>query len=316
MVSVEKVRDTTPIHSPLEREGTRLVVERLRKVYSNGHVALDDVSLEIGEGVLGLLGPNGAGKTTLIEILATLLAPTSGKVRFDGVDVLRHPQRARRWLGYLPQTFGLYPNMAVAQFLGFAGRLCGLGGRRLRRRIDEVSAMAGIERLHGRSMKGLSGGERQRVGIAQALLNDPPLLIVDEPTSGLDPQERLHFRNLLFDLGRGRVVLLSTHLVKDVEFICTDMVVLHRGKVLYRGVPSELVTTARDKTWEFELTAGEFDQVRDRFQLVTFVEDDRGGFRARVVSDEPPVAVARAVEPNLEDAYVLLVGSEGQKDEG
>jgi len=293
----------------------RLVMDRLRKVYPNGVVALDDVSLEIGEGVIGLLGPNGAGKTTLIQILATLLTPTSGRVQFDGIDLRRRPHRIRRLLGYLPQTFGLYPNLTVSQFLHFMGRLSGLRDRRLRSRVAEVSAMAKIEHLHHYNMRGLSGGEHQRVGIAQALLADPRLLVVDEPTSGLDPHERLHFRNLLFDLGRGRVVILSTHLVKDVEFSCTDVVVLHRGRVLFRGAPSDFVTTARDKTWEFEVAPGEFDRTRERFQLVTILEDERGGFRARVVSDGPPVAGAWKVEPNLEDAYILFVGGEGRAAE-
>jgi ABC-type multidrug transport system ATPase subunit len=297
------------------RPEARLVIEHLRKVYSNGFVALDDVSLTIGEGVVGLLGPNGAGKTTLIEILATLLAPTAGRVTFDATDLLRHPQKIRRLLGYLPQTFGLYPNLTVAQFLRFAGRLCGLGGRRLHGRIGEVSEMVRIEHLASRALRGLSGGERRRLGIAQALLNNPRLLVVDEPTSGLDPQERLHFRNLLFDLGRGRVVILSTHLVKDVEFSCGDMIVLHRGRVLFRGIPSELVAMARDKTWEFDIAPGEFDQAHERFHLVTFIEDANGSFRARVVSDGPPAEGAWKVEPNLEDAYILLVGSEGQAEE-
>jgi ABC-type multidrug transport system ATPase subunit len=295
--------------------GARLVIEDLRKIYSNGVVALDGVSLEIGEGVLGLLGPNGAGKTTLIAILATLLAPTSGRVQFAGIDLLRRPQAIRRLLGYLPQSFGLYPNLTVTQFLDLTGRLSGLGGQRLRSRIGEVGAMVRIEHLYGRGLRGLSGGERQRVGIAQALLNDPKLLVVDEPTSGLDPQERLHFRNLLFDLGRGRVVILSTHLVKDVEFSCTDMAVLRRGHVMFRGAPSDLVAMARDKTWEFDIAPGEFDQTRERFQLVTILEDEKGSFRARVVSEGAPAAGARKVEPNLEDAYILLVGGEGRTAE-
>jgi len=311
--------ETAPTRTPSQRQpachGARLVIERLRKVYSNGFVALDDVSLAIGEGVVGLLGPNGAGKTTLIEILATLLEPTAGRVTFDGADLLRRPQRIRRFLGYLPQTFGLYPNLTVAQFLRFAGGLCGLGGQRLRRRIGEVGAMVRIEHLAGRALRGLSGGEQRRLGIAQALLNNPRLLVVDEPTSGLDPQERLHFRNLLFDLGRGRVVILSTHLVKDVEFSCSDMIVLHRGRVLFRGIPSELVAMASDRTWEFDIGPGEFDRAHERFHLVTFIEDESGSFRARVVAEGPPAEGARKVEPNLEDAYILLVGNEGQAEE-
>ncbi len=301
--------------APLVSGSHRLAVEHLRKVYPTGLVALDDVTFSAGVGVLGLLGPNGAGKTTLIEILATLLSPTAGRVFFDDIDLVRHPQRIRTILGYLPQSFGLYPNLTVRQFLHFAATLCGLRGRRLRERIAAATEMVHIESLHSRNMRGLSGGERQRVGIAQALLGDPRLLIVDEPTSGLDPQERLHFRNLLFDLGRDRVVILSTHLVKDVEFSCTDLVVLHHGRILYRGFPPDLVETARDRTWEFDLAPGEFDHVRDRFQLVTFIEDERGGFRARVISDGPPVPGAWTVAPNLEDAYILLVGTEGRRDE-
>jgi len=296
-------------------QGARLSIKELRKVYPTGVVALDGLTLSVGEGVFGLLGPNGAGKTTLMEILATLLAPTSGRVEFEGIDIVRRPHEARRLLGYLPQSFDLFPNLRVVQFLVMMGRLYGLGGKRLRSRIGEAAEAAGIGHILRRPIKGLSGGERQRVGIAQALLSDPPLLIVDEPTSGLDPQERLQFRNLLFDLGRGRVVILSTHLVKDVEFSCTDMLVLHRGKALYRGTPAQLVASALGKAWEFEVAPSDFERVRREFLLVTIVEGDDGVFRARVVSDRRPKEEARQVEPNLEDAYVLLVGSEARAQE-
>lgn len=316
MVSIET---SSPAASRLQCEsphdGARLVIEHLCKTYSNGVVALDDVSLTIGEGVFGLLGPNGAGKTTLIEILATLLIPTSGRVQFDGIDVLRRPQKVRRRVGYLPQFFGFYPNLTVDQFLNLMGRLSGLRTRTRRQRVSEATAMVGIDQLGRRSLRTLSGGERQRLGIAQALLNDPPLLVVDEPTSGLDPQERLLFRNLLFDLGQGRVVVLSTHLVKDVEFSCADMVVLHRGRILFRGAPAELVAKARDKTWEFEIGSGEFDQARQDSRLVTVVEDEQGRFRARLVADSQPAPRAWNVEPNLEDAYILLVGGEGRAED-
>jgi ABC-type multidrug transport system ATPase subunit len=302
-------------HSESAPVRARLVIEHLHKVYTNGVVALDDLSLELGHGVFGLLGPNGAGKTTLMEILATLLLPSAGRIRFDGIDLLRKPQRIRPLLGYLPQTFGLYPNLTIGQFLGLMGRLYGLGGRRLRARIDEVLERVNLVRLRKRPMRSLSGGEQRRTGIAQALLNEPQLLIVDEPTSGLDPQERLHFRNLLFDLGRKRVVILSTHLVKDVEFSCNDMIVLHHGQAIYRGAPLDLVGRAEGRTWEFAVAPGEFDTVRERFQLVTIRETGEGFYRARVVGDEPPLAQAEAVEPNLEDAYVLLVGGEGRADQ-
>jgi ABC-type multidrug transport system ATPase subunit len=287
----------------------------LRKAYQNGVVALEDVSLEIGEGVFGLLGPNGAGKTTLIEILATLLIPTSGRIRFGSIDVRKQPRAVRRVLGYLPQTFGLYPNLTVTQFLKMMGRLNGLGGRRLRARVREVLGLVDMDALRRRPMRMLSGGETRRVGIAQALVNDPRLLIVDEPTSGLDPEERLRFRNLLFDLGRDRVVILSTHLVKDIEFSCSDMVVLHHGRLLYRGAPSDLIAAARGKTWEFDVSPAEIDPIRERHLLVTIVEDENGSFRARVVGEESPLERAWKVEPNLEDAYILLVGSEGRADQ-
>lgn len=290
----------------------RLEIGHLRKVYNNGVVALDDFSLSIGNGVLGLLGPNGAGKTTLMEILSTLLLPTSGRASFDGIDLVRKPDRIRRLLGYLPQIYGLYPNLTVAQFLRMMGRLHSLSGARLRRRVDEALDMVDLGRLRRRSLKALSGGERRRVGIAQALLNDPSLLIVDEPTSGLDPQERLRFRNLLYDLGQGRVVILSTHIVTDIEFSCSDMVVLHHGRILYRGAPSALIAEASGKTWEFRVSPEEFERVRDSFGLVGILEGERGSFRARVVSNDRPTPDAAPVDPNLEDAYILRVGAEGR----
>jgi ABC-2 type transport system ATP-binding protein len=212
-----------------------LEIEDVGKQYPRGVTALSDVSLSLGPGVLGLLGPNGAGKSTLMRIVATVSRPTSGRVRWEGADLAVEPDRLRATLGYLPQDFGVYPNLSAIEFLEFMAAAKGLDRARTRPRIDQLLELVNLVDSRKRPIGGFSGGMRQRLGIAQALLNDPRLVIVDEPTAGLDPEERVRFRNLLSELAQDRVVILSTHIVSDVEAAATAIALLAKGRLLFFG---------------------------------------------------------------------------------
>lgn len=217
-----------------------LSVRDLRKDYPGKPRALDGLSFDLGPGVLGLLGPNGAGKSTLMRILATVARPTSGSVTWGGTDVVREPNAIRRVLGYLPQDFGVYPNLSAVEFLEYLAAVRGLPAAAARKRIEELLVVVNLADSRKRPLGGYSGGMRQRVGVAQALLNDPKLLIVDEPTVGLDPEERFRFRGLLEDLSGQRTVILSTHIVSDVEAIASDIAIVAAGRLLARGTPAAL----------------------------------------------------------------------------
>ena len=209
-----------------------LEIRGLGKRYPEGTVGLTDFSLEVGEGVLGLLGPNGAGKTTLMSILATVTRPTSGTFLWEGQDGVADPLACAALLGYLPQDFGVYERLTAREFLSYLGRLKGLAGAELSRRVGELLELTNLHGAADRRLSGFSGGMRQRVGIAQALLGDPKLVIVDEPTVGLDPEERVRFRNLLSEIAQGRVVILSTHIVSDVEAVASSIAVIRGGRLV------------------------------------------------------------------------------------
>jgi ABC-2 type transport system ATP-binding protein len=222
----------------------QLAVENLRKDYPRKPRALDGLSISLGPGVLGLLGPNGAGKSTLMRILATVAKPTSGTVRWNGTDIVSQPNAIREVLGYLPQDFGIYPNLSAVEFLGYLAAVRGLPAAAARKRIDELLVLVNLVEARKRPLGGYSGGMRQRLGIAQALLSDPKLLIVDEPTVGLDPEERVRFRQLLEELSGERIVILSTHIVSDVEAVASEIAIVAAGRLLARGTPAELVRAA------------------------------------------------------------------------
>ena len=281
-----------------------LEIAELTKRYPNGTVALTDFSLSIGEGVLGLLGPNGAGKTTLLSIIATVLPPTSGSVRWRGTDALRDPLAIRRELGYLPQDFGVYDKLTAVELLRYFGRLKGLGGKPLRAAVDEMIDLVNLRPAAHRRLAGFSGGMRQRVGIAQALLGDPKLLIVDEPTAGLDPEERVRFRNLLSELGHGRTVILSTHIVSDVEAIAERIAVIRQGRLVRCASPEELLAHAVGRVYRAVVPAERLPEVQ-RTVAVSSLARRADGVHVRFVGRGEAVAGAVPVEPNLEDAYLL-----------
>jgi len=222
----------------------RLEIEDVSKRYRGGHWALRQFTLAADSGVIGLLGPNGAGKSTLMRILATITKPTEGRVRWDGKDVVAHPETLRPTLGYLPQDFGVYPQLNPVEFLEYLAAVKGLDPGPARKRIDDLLELVNLVDARKRALGGFSGGMRQRVGIAQALLNDPALLIVDEPTAGLDPEERVRFRDLLRELSGERVVLLSTHIVSDVEAIAASIAIVYRGRLLVHAAPEAVIAQA------------------------------------------------------------------------
>ncbi len=283
-----------------------VAIRGLSKVYGGGIQALRQVSLTIPTGMYGLLGPNGAGKTTLTRILAGIARPTSGQVRVGPFDLATSGGRlgTKRVLGYLPQELGLYPDLSAAEFLDYVGILKGLDDRPKRRaRVDELLVLVGLSDVANRKLKGFSGGMKRRVGIAQALLNDPRLLIVDEPTAGLDPEERIRFRTLLVTLAGQRTVLLSTHIVEDVAQTSSRLAVLAAGSVLFNGPTSDLVEAARGQVWMMA-TAGP-PPVGDL--TVVSALSAGAGMQYRVVSGAKPVADAEPAEPTLEDGYVALM---------
>jgi ABC-type multidrug transport system ATPase subunit len=281
----------------------RLVIENVSKTYRGGARALVGFSLDLGPGVLGLLGPNGAGKSTLMRILATLTKPSEGRVTWDGHDLVREPDRVREVLGYLPQDFGVYPNLSALEFLDYLAAAKGLEPRAARRRIDQLLELVNLGEARRRPLGGFSGGMRQRVGIAQALLNDPRLLIVDEPTGGLDPEERVRFRNLLSELSGERIVVLSTHIVSDVEAVATDLAIIARGRLLARSSPEALLAGLAGRVWEMVVPAPTLAALRER-HLVTGTARREGGLQARLISEGAPGPGARPASPTLEDAYL------------
>jgi ABC-type multidrug transport system ATPase subunit len=290
----------------------KLEIQEVSKHYRRGVRALDKFSLELKPGVLGLLGPNGAGKTTLMSILATITKATGGQALWNGADVARDPDVLRSVLGYLPQDFGVYPNLSAAEFLEYLAAVKGLDAATAKRRIDELLELVNLSEVRKRPLGGFSGGMKQRVGIAQALLNDPQLLIVDEPTAGLDPEERVRFRNLLSDLSGERIVILSTHIVSDVEATATDIALIAKGTLVAHATPEALLLQVEGKVWEWVVSSAELNAAKQQY-LISSTTRRSDGVHVRVLGDAPPTG-ARAVAPNLEDAYLYcLAGHRGDR---
>lgn len=283
----------------------KLVIDKVRKVYRGQVWALRDFSLEIGPGVVGLLGPNGAGKTTLMNILATITRATAGSVLWNGTDVKRRPDALRAVLGYLPQDFGVYPNLNAVEFLEYLAAVKGLDGASARRRIDDLLTLVNLADVRKRPLSTYSGGMKQRVGIAQALLNDPQLLIVDEPTAGLDPEERVRFRNLLAELSGERIVILSTHIVSDVEAVATEVALISEGKLVVHALPEELLRKAEGKVWEWVVPSNEINALKQQYQISSAVRRADGA-HLRVLAESCPNG-AQPLAPTLEDAYLYCL---------
>ncbi|MBV8466227.1 MAG: ATP-binding cassette domain-containing protein [Burkholderiales bacterium] len=259
--------------------------------------------MNLRPGIVGLLGPNGAGKSTLMRMLATLTVPTAGSIGWNGVDIAARPDALRRDLGYLPQEFGVYTALSAREFLRYMAAVKGLQHKHAAARVEECLHLVGLSDRANDRLGSMSGGMRQRVGIAQALLNDPTLVIVDEPTVGLDPEERMRFRNLLTDLAGERLVVLSTHIVSDVEASAATLALLAKGRLQFHDTPEVLIQRAQGRVWEWTTTAAHLGEVRSRHR-VSASQRRPDGIRLRVVADRAPSADAEAVVPTLEDAYV------------
>jgi ABC-type multidrug transport system ATPase subunit len=282
-----------------------LEIREVTKRFSSDVVAVRDFSLSIEGGVLGLLGPNGAGKTTLMQMVATLTRPTSGTITYRGEDIALRPESIRGHLGYLPQDFGVYENLTAIELLTYLGALKGVHSRR---KIMQLLELVNLHSDANRPAGSFSGGMRQRLGIAQALVNDPEIVIVDEPTAGLDPEERVRFRNILSDIGAGKLVILSTHIVSDVEAVATHIAVMNGGRLVASATPEELLRSAQGSVWEAVVPSGEFDAVRASMKTSRAIRKP-DGVHVRIVARASPFPGAVPAEPDLEEAFILAVNS-------
>jgi ABC-2 type transport system ATP-binding protein len=290
----------------------QLTISRLCKQYRRDFWGLRDFDLELGSGVIGLLGPNGAGKSTLMRMLATITQPTAGTIQWNGTDIVKSPDTLRAVLGYLPQDFGVYPNLSGLEFLEYMAAIKGLDAKSARRRIEELLTVVNLVHAAKRPLGGYSGGMKQRIGIAQALLNDPKLLIVDEPTVGLDPEERVRFRNLLSDLSGERIILLSTHIVSDVEATATEIVVINHGRKLQHAAPEKLLQLLEGQVWQWIVASETLPALKQKHILSGTVRR-ADGIQVRVVSESAPAPEAQPVSPSLEDVYLHLVSVNGAR---
>jgi ABC-2 type transport system ATP-binding protein len=301
---IPEIRTTFPV---AQTQPMMMDIQNVSKQYNKKNWGLRDFTLEIGPGILGLLGPNGAGKSTLMRILATITKATTGVVTWNGTNIAKSPDELRAVLGYLPQDFGVYPNLNCIEFLEYMAAIKGLDSKSTKRRIDELLQVVNLVEAAKRPLGGYSGGMKQRVGIAQALLNDPQLLIVDEPTVGLDPEERVRFRNLLSDLSGERIVILSTHIVSDVEATATHIVLIDQGRLLRKAAPEDLLKEMENKVWEWNVTSNDLIALKQN-HIVSGTIRRSDGVQVRVVSENKPEANAQNVIPNLEDAYLYIIG--------
>jgi ABC-2 type transport system ATP-binding protein len=282
-------------------------IENVSKKYPSGVYGVKDLSLTISSGVLGLLGPNGAGKTTLMQMIATITKPSSGQIYFQDQDIAKNPEYLRRRLGYLPQDFGVYDNLTAAEFLTYFAALKGVHDRK---RINEMLEIVNLHTVAKRTVGGFSGGMKQRLGVAQALINDPDLLIVDEPTAGLDPEERVRFRNILSDIGHSKLVVLSTHIVSDIESIATEIAILRHGRLAIFGTPEILLSAAVGKVWECVVSSTEFEGIRSEMKVSSAIRRP-DGVHIRLVHPASPVPGASSAEPNLEDTFLYWMNYAG-----
>ena len=282
--------------------------ENISKLYGNT-VALEHIDLTLSYGIYGLLGPNGAGKTTLMRIMTDLLSPSTGRILLDGKDIAALGSEFRKRLGYLPQDFGVYPNFTAEQFLLYIGRLKGLSKFEAKRQTDVLLHLVGLEGKRRKKLESFSGGERQRVGIAQALLGNPDILILDEPTAGLDPEERIRFRSILSGLSQQRLVLLSTHIVSDLEAVANEIILLKNGVILTRETPFELLRTLEGSVWTATVPTEE-EAVLTGTYLCSNVMHQDGKSVLRLISDHKPHPSAVSITPNMEDIYLKHLGKQ------
>ncbi|MCE1199195.1 MAG: ABC transporter ATP-binding protein [Marinilabiliales bacterium] len=283
----------------------KIEIKGLNKVYRNGNHAIKDMNMTIESGMFGLLGPNGAGKSTLMRILVTLMKPSSGEVLVNGLDLMKNRKEIRNMLGYLPQDFRFFTKLKTYEFLDYAARLAGLTNSKVRKdTVERMLEEVGLYEARNRFANNLSGGMKRRLGIAQALIGDPKLIIVDEPTTGLDPEERIRFRNLLTRVSdKDVVIILSTHIVGDISSTCTDMALMNKGILSYKGSPENLINMARENVWKISATETEYFEIQEKYPIISSIPTE-GGWEVQVVAKEINGYYGERIEPNLEHAYV------------
>lgn len=283
----------------------QIKIENLNKVYKGGSYALKNLNLEIPNGMFGLLGPNGAGKSTLMRILVTLMKPSSGRVLVNDMDMAKHRREIRSMLGYLPQDFSFFSKLKTYEFLDYAARLSGMKNSAARRTaVEQMLEEVGLFEARDRNANKLSGGMKRRLGIAQALINDPKIIIVDEPTTGLDPEERIRFRNLLSTIStRDVIIILSTHIVGDISSTCDNMALLNTGKLAFSGSPEQLIKEAEGNVWLIKATEKEYLEINEKYPVISTIPID-GGWEVQVVSGDINGYYGEQIKPNLEHAYV------------
>jgi len=281
-----------------------LEIQNLSKKYTSDVFGLSNYSTQISSGILGLLGPNGAGKSTLIKIISSISKPTEGSIFLNGVDIVKHPNAIRKLLGYVPQDFGVYPNLNAFEFLEYMAAMKGVGGNGVHERIEKLLMEVNLIEVAKNYLGTYSGGMIQRIGIAQALLNDPKIVIFDEPTVGLDPQERLRFRDLISDLATDRIIILSSHIVSDIESIADEVAIMKKGTLILKDTQENIIKTVEGKVYEAEVSKANINNFKTYNTIVSSARYQEG-FKVRYVQ-ETPVMNSTAVTPTLEDAYIYL----------
>ena len=285
----------------------------LTKRYENLNV-VSDVNLDMTNGVYGLLGVNGAGKTTLMRMICTLIQPTHGSITYDGKDIFELKESYRKKLGYLPQDFGYYPDLSVWDYLMYIASIKGLRPSYAKKQADHLLSQVGLKKATKMKMRKLSGGMLRRVGIAQAMLNDPKILILDEPTAGLDPNERIRFRNLISEIADERLVLLSTHIVSDVEFVANEIILMNKGKFFFTGTAEDITSSIDQKAWTCTIPRSDVEDYLKRY-LVANVKTILQGAELRIIASQPPVEYAKEEQITLEDAFLYYFGEKAGDEE-
>jgi ABC-type multidrug transport system ATPase subunit len=286
----------------------KIEIQGLNKIYPNGNHALKDINLEFGTGMFGLLGPNGAGKSSLMRIMVTLMKPSSGLVLVDGKDIQKHRKEVRSMLGYLPQDFRFFTSLKTWEFLDYSGSLAGMKNKKERiTEVDRLLDQVGLLEVRDRQANKLSGGMKRRLGIAQALIGNPRIIIVDEPTTGLDPDERIRFRNILSQLSQHDVtIILSTHIVGDISSTCQEMALLNKGELVFTGSPENLIKHAEGHVFKLNLNPFEYETVKERYDVISTIPLE-SGWEVQIVADDIPEFESTEIIPNIEDAYVYYM---------
>lgn len=286
----------------------KIQIKELTKIYPNGHKALNGLHLDIEPGMFGLLGPNGAGKTSLMRIMTLLQSPSSGTILFDDYDILRDRKAIRSVLGYLPQDFRFFEKLKTWEFLDYGAGLTGIRGTRKRAEaVDELLHKVGLYEVRDRWANRLSGGMKRRLGIAQAIIGHPKVIIVDEPTTGLDPEERIRFRNILSEISdKDVIIILSTHIVGDISSTCKNLALLNRGELKFQGSPDDMIRLATGKVWEIFVTDPELRQIKEKYPIISTIPSE-GGWEIQIVAETPEGFSGKQITPNIEHAYVYFM---------